>query len=119
MSQDISIISLDIFDDAHDGPYHNEGAGEVKYAHVFFPGNKKVCRPRGRGFPDAHMEYGGCDHEDAEKTNLYQEPNDDDVLSAREVLASHQGAACGGGKLRQRQEYAKRQYGKVTYRQTV
>lgn len=94
--EQISIIALEVFDNAENRSDHDEQAGDVQSVHVLLPGHIPRQRSRGGDLVEAPVEDRRCDDEETEEDELDEETAYDEILASGNLIvsASHETAAC-------------------------
>lgn len=88
--EQIAVVALEIFDDTEDASNEDEDGGEVQDVELLFPWNTR--REPSQVVASADLEDAGCNDEESEEGELYEEPTDDKVLAQlRLVMVSFRG----------------------------
>lgn len=97
MGDHVSLLSLDVFDEPHNGANKNQEAGCVQREEVLAPWDHRRFGAHSRVSVDATLEDDGDHKEEAEEDNLYEKSADDDILAciiARGFGLDHDSGAC-------------------------
>jgi len=97
MPQRISRLAHGVFDDAEDGPHHDEAADPVEHDKALVPARPFLAERFQRGEPvHPHVEDHGGDEEEAERDDLDEETGEHDGLAQRGIAPrdhrAHRGA---------------------------
>lgn len=93
----VSLLSLDVFDEPHNGANKNQGAGRVQREEVLAPWDHRRFGAYGRVSVDATLEDDGDHEEEAEEDDLNEKSADDDILACiigRGFGLDHDSGAC-------------------------
>lgn len=92
----VAIITLDILDNANNGPNQDEDAGGVKGVNMATPDLTQINRWCGRMVGITDLEHNGSNCEETEEYNLYEKTPDDDMFAGRRIggILDHNSRTC-------------------------